>query len=290
MDDSLGLGIVMKKGDPKKLSGRLIAYATVSDSGDNAHKAMVRNGLLAVQANYVDQRNIKDFFQAEFGVSLEKGIQEIIEQAKESGGLEGALDPEVVREKLESMRNMEFIPIPAKVTFFESEAEILGRPEDVYYLGHFEIVSHAHLCVNSFPILYQAKFREQEHRSVAEEIEAMLGNLEKPSPSAPEESRDIGDINSFKGDIKTYLLKEILPGMIYNREDVNEFRSSEKKFKTFMKDFGFPQDTQAILSLARSNLSDELSMLELLVEKIVALQQEDYIKLEEIKSKIEMLK
>jgi len=77
MSYSSGLNIKLKKGDPNKLKGKLIAYATVDqdiNSGTGSLGAMIKNGILAVQGNYVDQRNIRDFFQAEFGVSLEKGI------------------------------------------------------------------------------------------------------------------------------------------------------------------------------------------------------------------------
>ena len=104
MASDFGIKIELKKGNPNKLLGKLIAYATVDadvDESDGNLGSMIRNGILAVQANYVDQRNIRDFFRNEFGVSLEKGIEEIIDQAKDSGGLESALDPEIVREKLE---------------------------------------------------------------------------------------------------------------------------------------------------------------------------------------------
>ena len=124
-----GLKVEVKKGDPNRLRGKLIAYVHISGREESnspmveneaqpSLEALVRNGILAVQANYVDQRNIRDFFRKEFGISLEKGIEEVIEQARETGGLEGALDPEAVKERLESMKNADFIPIPAKVAFF----------------------------------------------------------------------------------------------------------------------------------------------------------------------------
>jgi hypothetical protein len=289
MSQTPGLNIELKKGDPYKLKGRLIAYATVDpdiSTGDGSLGTMIRNGILAVQANYVDQRNIRDFFQAEFGVSLERGIEEIIEQARESGGLEGALDPEVVRDKLESMRNMEFIPIPAKIAFFDSEEQILEKDEDIYYLGHFKIVSHAHLCVNSFPILYQAKFREQEHQAVSREIEEMLGEFESPK----RQQKD--SISNFKGDAKDYLLKKMIPKMLYNLANQEEYLKAENQFKSFMVDFAYPEDVDAIIKLVRSDLKDDnkLAKLELIVEKIQALQNENYEQLEIIKKKMEKLK
>jgi len=292
MASNLGITIELKKGNPNRLLGKLIAYATVeselSDSEGNL-ASMVRNGILAVQANYVDQRNIRDFFQSEFGVSLEKGIEEIIDQAKDNGGLEGALDPEIVREKLETMKNMEFIPIPAKITFFDSEDEILEREEDIYYLGHFKIISHAHLSVNSFPILYQAKFREQEHEIVSEEIEEMLNNFQKNETAV---DKNTLTIHNFNGSIKNYLLKDVIPKMLYNLENKTEYLKAEEQFTSFMKNFSFPEDTREILNLVKSELgsdTNKLTKLELLVEKIQALQNEEYEELEIIKMKLSKL-
>ncbi|NET23792.1 MAG: hypothetical protein F6K07_32895 [Okeania sp. SIO1H5] len=280
-----GIGIEQKKGDPKALKGKLVAYVRVRSSSDSSGplSAMIANGLLAVQANYVDQRSIKDFFREEFGVSLEKGIQEVIDQARQSGGLEGALDPEAVRERLESMKNAEFIPIPAKVAHFSSEMEILSQDADIYYLGAFEMANHAHLCVNSFPIMYQAYFREQENRLLEKEINTMLGVVEK---------KIVGDgktIQNFEGDIKEHLLKDLIPKMIYNQQDETEYETALANFKAFMADFGYPEDMQAVINLVTADLGaqpEKLKRLELIVAKIEALQKENYEELERIKKEL----
>jgi hypothetical protein len=252
--------------------------------------AMVRNGILAVQANYVDQRNIRDFFREEFGISLEKGIQEVIDQAKETGGLEGALDPEAVKERLESMKNADFIPIPAKIAFFSSEEEMLSNDADVYYLGEFTVLSHAHLCVNSFPIIYQAYFREQEHRAMEQEISALLGTIEDPrkKEAEPEGIK----LRTYTGDVKAFLLTDLIPKMIYNLGDKSEYEKAVGQFKGFMGDFGYPEDMQAIISLIESTPTQDAKVvrkLELLVAKIEALQKEDYERLEEIKNQLSKL-
>ena len=59
-----------------------------------------------------------------------------------------------------------------------------------------------------------------------------------------------------------------------------------------MKDFSFPEDTKEILNLVKSELGNDgknLTKLELLVEKIQALQNEEYEELESIKSKLKDL-
>jgi hypothetical protein len=308
-----GMHIEQRKGDPQKLKGKLLAYVRIvgEEGGEGPESfgagdiggtepasplnAMVRNGILAVQANYVDQRNIRDFFRVEFGISLEKGIQEVIDQAKETGGLEGALDPEAVKERLESMKNADFIPIPAKIAFFNSEAEMLATDADVFFLGHFTVISHAHLCVNSFPIIYQAYFREQEHRAMEREIAALLGTIEDPkpkgAPAAPEPAA-APKIQNFKGDVKAFLLKDLIPKMIYSLSDPAEYAKALLQFKDFMGDFGYPEDMQEIISLIESTPAHDakaLRKLELLVAKVEALQQEDYVKLEAIRKEIKGL-
>ncbi|GEM_PF-262107 len=316
-----GMHIEQRKGDPLKLNGKLVAYVRIvgeeggvgPESFSSGHvggtepasplNAMVRNGILAVQANYVDQRNIRDFFRDEFGISLEKGIQEVIDQAKETGGLEGALDPEAVKERLESMKNADFIPIPAKIAYFNSEAEMLAGETDVFFLGHFTVISHAHLCVNSFPIIYQAYFREQEHRAMEREIAALLGTIEEPkgkdtsaasassafsSASSSIESAD-PKIQNFKGDLKAFLLKDLIPQMIYHLSDPAEYAKALTRFKSFMGDFGYPEDMQEIVSLVESTPNHDakaLRKLELLVAKVEALQKEDYEKLEGIRKEL----
>jgi hypothetical protein len=306
-----GMHLEQRKGDPKKLKGKLIAYVRVeSEDGGNATgpageegganngsplAAMVRNGILAVQANFVDQRTIRDFFRDEFGISLEKGIQEVIDQAKETGGLEGALDPEAVKERLDSMKNADFIPIPAKIAFFGSEAEMFAVDADVFFLGTFTVLSHAHLCVNSFPIIYQAYFREQEHRAMEREIAALLGTIEDPRKKEGEGGGDGGDgedaprLQTYAGDVKAYLLRDIIPKMIYNLSDPPEYRKALDQFKAFMGDFGHPEDIQAIINLIESTPSHDakaLRKLELLVAKVEALQNEDYEKLEGIRNEL----
>lgn len=306
-----GIHIDQKKGGHDRLAGRLIAYVRLKplDSSSRVTEeatpiaAMVRNGLLAVQGNYVGQRNIRDFFRDEFGISLEKGIQEVIDQARETGGLEGALDPEAVKERLESMKNADFIPIPAKVAFFNSEEDILNTPGDVYFLGEFEVLSHAHLCVNSFPILYQACYREQEHREIADEISALLGTIEnsgggEAQTKASQETHaaakpDGATLQTYSGDVKALLLRDLLPRMIYSLGDKSEYESAVQQFKDFMGDFGFPEDMQAIIDLIESTPKHNavtLRKLELLVAKIEALQREDFDALEKIRRDLRDLK
>jgi len=281
-----------KKGDPTHLRGRLIAYVRyerpddeVLSPGEDASPlaGLVTNGFLAVSANFVDQRNIRDFFRKEFGISLEKGIEEVIEQARDSGGLEGALDPEAVKERLDSMKNADFIPIPAKVAHFSSEADMLEQDADVFYLGSFTVLPHAHLCVNSFPILYQAYYREQEHRSVERDIASLLRTIEAPKVSAEETT-------AIPENWKQHLLTVLIPRMIYTRNDRGaDHAKTVGEFRNFMEIFGYPEDGETVLSLIEAAVEFDaatLRKIELMVSKVEALQREDYERLEEIKREL----
>lgn len=283
-----------KKGDPQHLRGRLIAYVRYEHPEDEPRvpgeetsplEALVTNGFLAVSANYVDQRNIRDFFRKEFGISLEKGIEEVIDQARETGGLEGALDPEAVKERLDSMKNADFIPIPAKVAHFSSEADMLDQDADVFYLGSFTVLPHAHLCVNSFPILYQAYYREQEHRAVERDIAALLRTIE--APKAEEAIAPIPE------NWKQHLLTVLIPRMIYTRGPGGpDHDKAVAEFRDFMARFGFPEDAETVLALIEKTEefnAPALRKIELMVSKVEALQSEDYERLEEIKKELSAL-
>ena len=293
--DFSALRAELKKGDPARLRGRLIAYVRYERSPDDVPapgeeasplEALVTNGFLAVTANYVDQRNIRDFFRKEFGISLEKGIEEVIEQARDTGGLEGALDPEAVKERLDSMKNADFIPIPAKVAHFSSEEDMLAQDADVYFLGSFTVLPHAHLCVNSFPILYQAYYREQEHRTVEKEIAAILGAIETPAPR-PRESVVPPD------NWKQHLLTVLIPRVIYTKgQEGGDHDKSVADFRAFMEDFGYPEDAETVLDLIEKTpdfTAPTLRKIELMVAKVEALQSEDYERLEEIKRELAAL-
>jgi len=275
------------RGDPLHLDGRLtaIAHLTTPLPEDHPGAAMMHESLLSVQGNYRDQRTMADFFRSEFGLSVEKGIEEIIEQARQNGGLEGALDPEQVRERLRNMGDSEFLPIPAKVVRIPGMDAAAHLEGDVVFLGDFAEFQFAHMAVNSFPILYQARYREQERQAMREQIEGMLEKLvlsseEDANPSEP-------NLETFQGDLENHLLREILPGMFYARESSSEAEDAERRFRTFMAPYLFPTDVERMVGLVpqiRHGENPALRQLELLVRKAVAIQREDWKALEALRN------
>lgn len=273
-------------GDPAHLDGHLVAIAKLDPPLPDGHAAaaMMRNGLLVVQGNYRDQKTMADFFRTEFGLSMERGIEEMIDQARENGGLEGALDPDQVRERLRSMGDSEFLPIPAKVIHLESLEAANEMPGDIVYLGEFAEFQFAQMAVNAFPILYQARYREQERLAMRVEIEKMLDRLIQPDPPGSEP-----DLLTFEGDAEAHLLKEVLPDMFYAAEGSSEADAAERRFRTFMAPHMYPQDVDLMVSLVpsvRHGQTNSLRHLELLVRKAVALQRENWKQLEALRKEL----
>lgn len=268
------------QGDPAKLDGRLVVIAKLDPpvSPNHPGSAMIHGNLLSVQGNYRDQKTMADFFRTEFGLSMERGIEEMIDQARESGGLEGALDPEQVRERLRSMGDSEFLPIPAKIVRIESLEAAAHLPGDVIFLGTFAEFQYAHMAVNALPILYQARYREQEQIAMHLELERMLERLAMPDLATSEPN-----LLTYEGDAENHLLRELLPGMFYASESSPEAVSAETRFRQFMAPHMYPQDVETMVSLVpsvRHGLHEALRHLELLVRKAVALQRENWKQLE----------
>ncbi|MCL2184096.1 MAG: hypothetical protein FWB85_11585 [Chitinispirillia bacterium] len=292
------LGIERKKGDPQRLDGQVTVYAKVEADPEEVLSmkhpmaSMVHGGLLAVQGNYREQSSLRDFLKNEMGISLDAGgldgddgLKDMIENMD---GLESALDPEKLRERLDNMGDIEeFIPTPAKVVPFHSETEILDQPGDVYFAGFFKGVGNAVLAVNAIPIVYQAVFREQQMLSLQSEIESLIEQIEW---------NDFGDgvtIASPGVNPEEAILKEYIPSMLYQRVDPVAFETSRKQFRAFMHGYRFNDDVEAVLSLISKEKElgiEEYKLLELYAKKIAMVQMEDFAGVDVVHKEIEHLR
>ena len=284
------LNIEQKKGNPDNLDGRLTVYAIVDlDTGDlisikNPIASMVYNNFLVAQGNYKEQNNLRDFLKSEMNISLEDGLEDFLDKL---GGLEAALDPQKLRDKIENMDDLEeFIPTPAKIVPFNSETEILNQEGDVFFTGKFKNLGNAILSVNSFPILYQSRFREQEIDRVKKEIELLISQIEKSAP--PEASYSTPGIN-----VEDKIMKEFIPNMLYCRKDPRVFSDAQKQFKVFMMGYKFKDDVDAIVSIIADQ--EELTakyfkLLELYAKKISEVHNENYGEVEKLRKEIDQIK
>jgi len=289
------LNVERKKGDPEHLDGRVIVYAKIDIDPDefitmkHPVTSMVHGGLLAVQGNYKEQNSLRDFLISEMGIPLDgdglnEGLKEMIDSMD---GLESALDPQKLRERLEDMGEFEeFIPTPAKVVPFHTEREIMEQPDDVYFAGTFKKVGNAVLGVNAVPIIYQAIFREQQMQSLQNEIESLITQIEWDEP--PPVTIAMTGVNP-----EELLLKEYIPSMLYQRVDKAGFLKAQKQFRAFMTGYRFADDVEAIISLISMDKEPhptEYKLLELYAKKISMVQTEDFSGLETVKREIEHLR
>jgi hypothetical protein len=279
------LGIDQKKGDPDMLDGRLTVYARVdldlSDIVSSKHPiaSMVNNGLLVVQGNYKDQNNLRDFLKSEMNLSLEEGLSEFLEKLD---GLESALDPEKLKEKLSNIGDIQdFIPTPAKIVPFNSEEDVLREEGDIFYAGFFKGVANANLSVNSFPIIYQARFREQQIERVRSEIEMLVSQVER---NVSESGSPATGVN-----VEQRILKDFIPYMLYCRKDRHAFDAAEKQLRSFLSGPQFHDDVDkivAILSDPRELASRQFRLLELYARKLAEISRENFREAENIQNDI----
>jgi len=289
------LNVEKKKGDPDRLDGQVTVYAKIDiDPAEfitmqHPVTTMVHGGLLAVQGNYREQGSLLDFLRSEMGISLdgEEFNDELKDMIENMDGLEAALDPQKLRERLENISEIEdFIPTPAKVVPFHSETEILEQPGDIYYAGSFRKVGNAVLGVNAVPILYQALFREQQMQSLNNEIESLIAQIECADPLVP-------SVASPGVNAEEALLREYIPSMLYQRVNPTGLAAAQKQFRAFMRGYRFSDDTEAILSLIsmeREPGATEYKLLELYARKISLVVTEDFAAVEAVRREIDGLK
>lgn len=275
------LSIEQKKGNAAAPHGKMTVYAKVLVDVEKAHgdthnqlADIIRNGFLAAQGNYRDQNNLRDFLKQELGTSFEdeEGIKKFVEGL---GGIEGALDPEKFKEKLEELEELEeFIPTPAKMVHFSSEEQILEEEGDVFYLGAFENSANANLAVNAATILYQAKYRETQILSVRDEVDSLITQLE--IPEFPVDSAKELDLASV--DLETALLKKFIPELIHGGEAKRLRSDAEAHLKSFLSWYQHDEDVERLIDLTRQDLLNEKrsELIELYVKKISALKNENF--------------
>lgn len=302
------LGIVQKKGDPDKLCGRMVAYAKISESAtkngpgsmSGPFPAMIRNGILAVRGEFEKNGDIKSFMKHEMGTSVDKGLSDLIEHIKESGGeLPEGVDVDSFRNRLEELSGMEIIPVPAKIMFYETEDDIMRENADIFFIGEFSGMSQAHLCITSLPIFYQAKYREQRNAEEQSYINELLSQIEADGliTSKSENGEFLpgkGNLLTFVGDLQELLERRVVPYLLYQAHDETVFRESLERFENFMAPYKSSDDVKGIqraICRLRENENDsrERSRLELLCRKVSAIYHEKFEQVPEIVRKLNAL-
>ncbi len=292
-------GIEQRGGDPDHLCGNLIAYALIEDydkdTSDSPLDDLIQNGILAVTGEYQNEKSLKDFLNKEFGKDADKGFDELIDQLKKMDDTDMEND-ENLQKKFDSFNNMEIIPVPARIIFYDSEEEILNSAGDIFYLGTFKTIHNAHLSVTSFPILYQGIYREQQAKNSTAEISDLLSQIETTihshTPIADTWKLANSSIEKHANDLQDLLLNEALPKMIYNLKDDMEFNSLVSSFKRFMANYSVQSDVVKMIDYLhelRQGNSESTHKLELMCEKISAVHNEEFEQLKSIQDQLREL-
>lgn len=287
-----------KKGNPDRLDGRVTVYASIDiDQADliamkHPIASAVHNGFLVAQGNFRDQTSLKDFLKSELGLSVNEdlgdGLSELVDQMS---GIESALDPQKLKDRLENMGDFEeFIPTPAKVVPFHSEQEIISQEGDVFYTGIFKNIGNAVLSVNALPIVYQARYREQEMQVVRNEIESLISQIEINDTAVITPA--VRPASATELTIEERILREFIPQMLYAKKDSAAFMVAQKQFREFLSGYRFPADVDSIIGVITSK--EELhtvdsQLLELYAHKIDAVSREDFSAAEKVTASINRL-
>lgn len=298
--------MIQKKGNPHKMHGKLTAYARVSvdshgyEHPDSPLQAMINSGYLVAQGNYRDQNSLKDFLMQELGTSIddEEGMKQFVEGL---GGIEGALDPDKFREKINHLEEIEeFIPTPAKMVHFQTEEEILEQDGDVFYLGEYSNPANANLAVNAATILYQAQYRESQIHDVRSEIDSMINGLGDHSeidvtPANAAIQQIIpgleNEILNVVETVERRLMKEFIPELLLAVESGQKRETAENKLKAFLNDYAHQGDVERLIELTENRtITDTKNRLIMLYcQKIDALKEEMFDQLSAIVKEIALL-
>jgi hypothetical protein len=282
--------ITPKKGDPHNLCGKVIAYAFIKSPPqiDDSLESNSSNGILAIGGDFRKQQNLKDFLKAEFPGKIEEGFEKLFSKMKKDDLLPDDVDAPNIEDKMDMIKHMEIIPVPAKILHFESEEELLQEDADIYFLGEFEHSANAHLSVTSFPIMYQARFKEMGDSKIRAEINSILAGLDIPqTPTAvsvyPWREKHHSD---FGEDLLRVLISEILPELASEKDERALFEKSSIEFRKFMQGYKHLQDIEKIIQHAYTH---ENSKAELYCRKVNAILFERFEELDEILKEIEKL-
>jgi hypothetical protein len=159
----------------------------------------------------------------------------------------------------------DLIPTPAKIVPFYSEADILTQEGDVFFTGTYKSLGNANLSVNAFPILYQARFREEQLERVRSEIELLISQIEKNVPIPGP------DPDNAYAVIEEKILKEYIPAMLYSRQDTKAFSAARDQFSAYTGGFDSPQEVASIIKTLSGNAElagKQYKLLELYARKI----------------------
>jgi hypothetical protein len=161
---------------------------------------------------------------------------------------------------------------------------------DVFFAGTFKTIGNAVLAVQALPMLYQARYREQEAGRIKNEIESLISQIERSDTAAP---APVAARPSPKLSTEDRLLREVIPNLLYHRRDPAEFKRTADEFRAAMKKYRFREDIDAIIALIAGPpepADKENRLLELYARKIASVEKEDFSAVDTITREIARLR
>lgn len=341
--------IEQKKGNPNQLMGKVIAYAKVlnippegQNQGSMPFHQLITNGILAVIGDYTRDSDMKSFLEdlkasssdsVDFSVEIEEidtqgqinseesaDLTEFLEEITEQSQ---SLSQEDILEKLSQLSHIEVIPVPAQIGHFESEEEILAEDADIYFMGEFSSAHNAQLSTTTFPMMYQATFKEQNTQIIHSQIDTLLDSALVDSALDDTHSSEIqaSDLSSqesnshevhqlpegqsaqeilssvkttlqgtnykdYNGSLSEFLFQKFVPVVLHHFDHPE---TDFELFRRFMTDYPFPEDINRLEEILPQALtagplvSREIG---LLCEKFSALREEKFEDLKGIQKEL----
>ena len=303
-------GIIQKKGNENKLCGKVIGYVKVpkpepGGGEETPFDALVSpDGILAIQGDYSKHQDFESF-RNNLQQTLPKGLQEILKHI---------LEDEDIRESLDKTKKIsvsvippkntklgDFFPVPAQLVPYQSEDILLNEDCDIFFLGEYTTIGSAHLFLTGFPILYQAKYREQAELEKEQEVDALLAEIGGQKPAAKIEAdcnpavHLNGELSEYKGNLLELLGARVLPELMYaiEKNDSEGFKIGINALRRFMRTYPHQQDLDKMIVILQTmnetkhSSSTDSKVLALLCQKMSALHHEEFEILPEIQRKLE---
>lgn len=156
------------KGNPSKLSGKLISFAKLDIKEElllqinHPMAAFVKKGLLVAEGDFQTYDRLSKFIKSELRKEMGDGFQDVLAKMN---GMEKFLHFKKIPKSIEELEEFEVsMPVPAKIILVNSYDEMMEFEGDIFCVGNFRDYFAAIFALNAFSIVYQAIYKEQLYR------------------------------------------------------------------------------------------------------------------------------
>jgi len=251
-----------KKGNPEKLEGKVVVYAENLGLCGEERCAKLKYPYLFATANLAEQEEIKERVE-------ELMSTELVEKLKEMGA------PQEVLDALKDPENRpKIFPMACRQGEFDSLDEIKQMDADVIYAGKISCISMAMQCLMGIAQAYMMNYITQLEESVK------TNGVVKPTFT--------DRYTNYSSDDFRKKLCELVGGLMdtINNQNYDAFNQIKANIVAFTRSSPFFPDVTNLIGIAQTGIRNKLNVMDLYVEKIVAICAEDYKKAGQLDKKI----